>query len=304
MIRDPVCRYAVAMLEEDQSIRIAVILPAAGQSRRFAAGPGSSEKSKLDVTLGHKPVVLRAIELFLRRKEVCQIILAVDPDGVDAVKFKYGDKLALMNVTIVPGGKTERWETVKNALAVVSEEATHVAVHDAARPVTSQEVIDRVFEAAAQFEAVIPASPVSATVRRIDPAPAVEAVEVDPLDAILGSAGKPVLDVHRAVELISRENLVLIETPQVFEKSLLQRAYARIDAGEVETAEITDDGGLVEAMGESVFIVPGDPLNIKITRPEDIAFAEAILRTSDPEAMIDPLSTKRKHKTWAEMDDD
>jgi len=84
---------------------------------------------------------------------------------------------------------------------------------------------------------------------------------------------------------------------------LLREAYGRIDAGEVETAGITDDAGLVEAMGRTVYVVEGDPLNVKITRPSDLGFAEAVLRMrggGDGEA----AGPKRKFPSWAESEED
>src|SRR4051812_44260791 len=104
-------------------MRIAVIIPAAGQSKRFAAGSASGTKSvsKLDADLDGRPVLLRSVELFAGRPQVSQIIVAADPDNLDAFKFRWADKLALVaGVKIVAGGKTERWETVLNALKAVA----------------------------------------------------------------------------------------------------------------------------------------------------------------------------------------
>lgn len=280
-------------------MKIAVILPAAGRSRRFG-----SAGSKLEASLSGRAVMLRAVELFSGRAAVEQIIVAAPPDELDTFKFKWSDKLAMLGASVVAGGTVERWETVRNALAALHDDITHIAVHDAARPVTDPAMIDRVFEAAARHDAVIPAVPVSSTLKRIDADPLADPEAHDPLDAILGSAGKKTLDVHRVVETVSREGLWAVQTPQVFERKLLQRAYDQIAAGAVDVSNITDDAGLIEALGQRVVAVAGDALNVKITVPEDLQFAELVQALRTGVAARDALGPKRKHATWAEMDED
>jgi len=284
------------------AMQISVILPAAGRSKRF--GQSDSPKSKLDVELDGRTVLVRAVELFANRPDVPQIIVAVNPDELDTFKFRWGDKLGFLGVQIVAGGKAERWETVLNALRAVADDATHVAVHDAARPLTDTPTIDSVFQAAASFDAVIPGVPVDATLKRAESEPATAGDEADPLDAILGSAGKQTVEAHRVFETVSRHDLYQIQTPQVFRRALLVRAYEQISAGKVDSATITDDAGLVEQLGEPVHVVPGDPFNVKITRPADIGFAQAVLAMRSGKPAGDSLSPKRKFPTWAEMDDE
>jgi len=280
-------------------MNISVILPAAGQSKRF----GGAGKSKLEIDLAGRAVLVRAVELFTNRPDVQQIIVAVDPNKLDAFKFKWADKLGFLGVQIVAGGKVERWETVLRAIEAVSDEATHIAVHDAARPVTDAGVIDRCFEAAKHHSAVIPATRINATIKRTADAPAAPATEADPLDAILGDAGKTTVEAYAVTETVPRDGLWLIQTPQVFDAALLRQAYQQITDGKLTGTNITDDAGLIEAMGETVHIVEGDPLNVKITRPEDVAFAEAVL-TMRGEGKSTSLGSKRKFPTWAEMDEE
>jgi 2-C-methyl-D-erythritol 4-phosphate cytidylyltransferase len=287
-------------------MKIAVILPAAGQSKRFAPGaaPGSKSVSKLDADLDGRPVLLRSVELFAGRPQVTQIIVAADPDTLDAFKFRWADKLALVaGVKIVAGGKKERWETVHNAMKAVAPDVTHIAVHDAARPVTDPALIDRVFEAAARFSAVIPGQAVSATVKRAEAKPAAEPA-ADPLDAILGGAGKQAVEAYRVTETVPRSNLWLIQTPQVFERKLLEKAYKQVTDGKVQTDAITDDAGLIEALGEAVVVVPGDPLNVKITVAEDMRFALAVQLMRSGRSAVDRLGPKRQHPTWAQFGDE
>ena len=109
-------------------MKVAVIIPAAGASTRFDAG------DKLAADLGGRPLLLRTVEIFTRREEVGQIIVAGPPDGLDAFKERFGAGLGFHGVQLVEGGRDARWETVRNALAVVADNCTHVAIHDAARP--------------------------------------------------------------------------------------------------------------------------------------------------------------------------
>ncbi len=285
------------------TLQISVILPAAGQSKRF--GGSTANRSKLEVQLAGRSVLVRAVELFANRSQVKQIVVAVDPDQLDTFKFKWGDKLGFLGVSIVAGGKAERWETVLNALNAVGADATHVAVHDAARPVTSPQTIDAVFKAAQTFDAVIPGVPVDATLKKAESEAATAGDDADPLDAILGSAGKPTVEARRVIETVPRRDLYQVQTPQVFRRALLQRAYKQITDGQVDGATITDDAGLVESLGEPVHIVPGDAFNVKITRPADVEFAAAVLAMRPGRtAGGDSLGPKRKFPTWAEMDDE
>lgn len=281
-------------------LNIAVILPAAGQSRRFGAKQG---QSKLSVEIGRKAVLLRAVELFANRAEVKQVIVAGDPDDMTAFRFRWGEPLGILGVTIVPGGRVERWETVRNALAALGDEITHVAVHDAARPVTDPATIDRVFEAAKSHGAVIPAVPIHATIKRVEECVAA-ASDADPLDAILGGTGKTGVKAQRVIETVPRKGLWAVQTPQVFERKLLERAYAQVSSGKLNASQITDDAGLVEALGEAVVVVEGDAMNVKITLPQDVAFAEAVLAVRSGKPAGDALGPKRKHPTWAQSEED
>jgi 2-C-methyl-D-erythritol 4-phosphate cytidylyltransferase len=277
-------------------MKIAVIIPAAGTARRFqepasAGAAPKAPKNKIELDLCGKPVFLRSVELFLKRPSVGQIILAVNPDQVEDFRFRWGDKLAFHGVDVVPGGRTERWETVLKALEAVSADCTHAAIHDAARPLTSSRLIDRIFEAAETHTAVIPGAPVAATLKRVVEVPP-SAEEADPLDAILGSAGKEQIALKRVVETVSRGDMIEVQTPQVFELALLRRAYAQIGNKKIDPAIITDDAGLVEALGETVFVVEGESTNFKITRPEDMALASAYVASIE-KAQAASLAKKR-----------
>lgn len=262
-------------------MKIAVIIPAAGFSRRYAEAAGfDAPRSKLDEDLGGRPVLHRTIEVFTNYdapdRSLAPVIVAGphDEDAFAEFKLRHGDKLAILGVQLVRGGQTHRWETVKAAIEAVPADATHIAVHDAARPCASEQLLDRVFDAASRHAAVAPGVDVADTIKRVSAEP-IDEDNADPLAAILGAESKgPGL---RAVEeTLDRSHVVTVQTPQVFEAGLLRRAYEQADLSS------TDDAGLVERLGEPVVVVEGDPANLKLTTPIDLKLARAILGVRGP----------------------
>jgi 2-C-methyl-D-erythritol 4-phosphate cytidylyltransferase len=270
------------------AMQIAVILPAAGLGTRFVNGGAAGQaSSKIEVEVAGKPVFVRAVELFLNRPLVKQVILAVNPERLEDFRFRWGDKLGFMGVQLVPGGDKERWETVLRAIEHVADQTTHIAVHDAARPATSKALIDRVFTAAERFDAIIPGLPVSATLKRVQPLTDSEQAQRDPLDAILGSSAGDEPAVQRVVQTIARDHLVEVQTPQVFEAGLLRQAYEQVAAGKLDAQGVTDDASLVEAMGQTVYAVEGESTNIKITRPADAELVHALLEKREAASKVE-----------------
>jgi len=260
---------------------IAVIIPAAGSSRRYTESlvaqgflDVASARSKLDEDLGGRPVLHRTVELFTKIPEVSTIIVAgpADPAMLQAFRDRHADKLGLLGVRICAGGAVHRYETVANALELVPDSCTHVAVHDAARPCASLELIERVVRAGEHHGAVIPAVDVPDTLKRVS-ATFIDSPP-DPLANILGGAPAPL---GRLVEAtVDRTRVVGVQTPQLFSQSLLRRAYAQADLSS------TDDAQLIERLGEPVLVVEGEITNIKITRAGDLKLARAILNLKPP----------------------
>ncbi|MEM7682796.1 MAG: IspD/TarI family cytidylyltransferase [Planctomycetota bacterium] len=293
-------------------IRASAILAAAGQGRRFG-GPGRASASKVEFEVAGKPVLLHAIDTLAARPEVAQILVAVDPDRFDEFADRWRDAIEDRGGTLVPGGRKDRWETVRLALAEVDASCTHVAVHDAARPAASQAMLDRVFAAAGRLDAVIPGLPVSDTLHRAEPDddPAEASAEAqgtatDVADAILGldpldpsgvspGGASGALERHRVVEPVDRAGLFAVQTPQVFERALLVNAYAELGD---DPQGLTDDASVVLRAGGVVRIVAGDPTNLKLTRPGDAPLLEAILaarQTTDARDKVKEL--------WADEED-
>ena len=177
--------------------QFAVILPAAGQSSRF----GDSKQKKIYSELLGRAVWLRAIEPFINREDVSQMILAIAPEDRELFERRYRANVAFMNIKVIEGGK-ERSDTIARALEFVDPQCEYVAIHDAARPCLSTELVDAVFAAARQHGAALLAVPVADTIKRVN------------TDQLI-------------TETISREGLYLAQTPQVFLRSLLFKAYAQ-----------------------------------------------------------------------------
>jgi 2-C-methyl-D-erythritol 4-phosphate cytidylyltransferase len=264
-------------------MQIAVIIPAAGASRRYiesAAKAGNlAARPKIDEDLGGRPLLQRTVELFNKHPDVSAVVVAgpADAEGYSAFKLKHADKLAILGVVLCQGGRDHRYETVANALKLVPESCTHVAVHDAARPCASVELIDRVFDAArAGHNAVIPAIDVPDTLKRVSEK-TVSAGKPDPLAAIFGEDAKAKPGARLVEQTIDRTRIIAVQTPQVFEVGLLRRAYAQKDLSS------TDDSQLVERLGEAVVVVEGEPTNIKVTRAMDLKLCRAILGFRNPD---------------------
>lgn len=150
-------------------------------------------------------------------------------------------------VTAVPGGE-RRSDSVRAGLAVVTGGADVVVVHDAARPLASKSLFDAVIGAVrAGADAAVPGVPVPDTLKRVE-----------------GT---------RVVETVTRQGLFAVQTPQAFRAAALRRAHT-------DEPDATDDAALVETAGGTVVVVPGDPRNLKITGPADLAMAEALVRSS------------------------
>ena len=211
--------------------------------------------------------------MFLGRADVVQVLLAVAPARLDDFKLRWADQLAFMGVTVVPGGDADRWESVQSALAFVTPDASHIAIHDAARPCCSPAVIERVFAAASTHRAVVPGLATVDTLKQVKPAPP-PAAETDPLDALWTSKDLP--KTWEVEQTVPRHNLYHVQTPQVFERSVLIQSYAALNAG--NAAGVTDDASVVQRAGHRVHLVEGDPLNLKLTRPEDAELIQAVYR--------------------------
>jgi 2-C-methyl-D-erythritol 4-phosphate cytidylyltransferase len=224
--------------------KLAAILLAAGKSSRF-----KGDEKKPFASLDGRAVWLRSAELFCTRKDVVQSLIVIAPEDEELFRRRYQANLAFMNVELCLGG-AERHDSVARALERLHPDAELVAIHDTARPCVTAELIDQVVALAQKHGAAILAVPLADTLKKVDAQ-------------------------HRISGTLSREGLWLAQTPQVFRKDLILAAYAQRS----QVDSITDDAQLVEALGQSVYVVPGSSTNIKLTTHEDLYLAEAILKS-------------------------
>jgi 2-C-methyl-D-erythritol 4-phosphate cytidylyltransferase len=225
--------------------QFAVILAAAGRSTRF----GDPKEKKIYAELDGRAVWLRALEPFLTHGEVEQIIVAIAPEDRELFDRRYHDKVAFLNLDVVEGGE-ERSDTIAQALQRARPTCQFVAIHDAARPCLTEDMVAAVFAAGREHGAALLAVPVRDTVKRSS-------------------------DHQFTAETLPRAELYLAQTPQVFRRDWLEEAYARRSTG---GAAATDDTQLVEALGHRCAVVPGSIFNLKITTQEDLELASAVLR--------------------------
>jgi 2-C-methyl-D-erythritol 4-phosphate cytidylyltransferase len=247
-------------------MRIGVIIAAAGKSSRFGAG------DKLSQDLGGRPVLLRTVEAFTKRDEVVAIVVAGPPDDIEGFRARFGPALGFNGAKIVEGGRTERWESISRAIQALPDDITHIAVHDGARPCIGSDLLGRIFAAAEVAPAVVPGVPVRDTLKRVGDATVSAAADDAIADFILGDVGKASTSGRPVIETVSREGLMAVQTPQVFDAALLRRAYAT-----AELAGTTDDASVVERLGEPVLVVEGDSRNIKITTEADLQLVRALM---------------------------
>ena len=220
---------------------VSVIIPAAGSGRRFG-----SAQNKIFQQLAGREIFLRTIDAFASRSDVTQIQLVVSVIDEQIILDRFSRELDAANVSLCHGGLI-RTQSVANALARVRPACDLVAIHDAVRPCIAPSLIDAVFDAAAADGAAILAVPLHGTIKRV-------------ASGLIS-------------QTVPRHDLYEAQTPQVFARDLIIRAF---DAAPPDQADITDDAQLVEAIGHPVRVILGDPRNIKITAPADLALAEAI----------------------------
>ena len=221
------------------------IVVAGGQGTRFG---GHRPKQFLEIK--GIPVIIHTLRRFEESQQIERVVVVLPAPDVDAFQTVI-EEFALEKVhRVVAGGET-RAQSVKNGLAAI-DEAMVVAVHDAVRPLVTTEEIDCVVAAAVESGAAILVTAVSDTIKEIE--------------------------AERIVRTISRSELRRALTPQAFHFQILKRAYQDLEQLETTGIDVTDDSFLVERLSIPVTVVEGSARNLKITTPEDLAIAEALLK--------------------------
>lgn len=221
-------------------MKVAAIIPAAGQGKRMGkSGP------KQFLQLQGRTILAHTLEVFFSVPEVTSIYLMVPEDELEAVRQEWGRK---PRVQVILGGK-ERQDSVANGLDALDEDTEIVVVHDGVRPFVSREMIINSIAGAQKYGAVAAAVPVNDTIKKADG------------DGFV-------------VDGVNRDGLWRMQTPQTFRYRLL---FEAIEKARRDAYYGTDEVSLVERLGTRVKIIPGAESNIKITRPEDLLIARALL---------------------------
>ncbi len=224
---------------------MAVIIPAAGSGTRLG-----SRLPKPFIEIGGKSILERTISRFLKIDCLRQVIVATSPEYVPVLEQMFSSfSNSTIEFTVVEGG-SERQHSIFNALKMVRREIELVAVHDAVRPFVSVENILQCISVAEQVGGAVLGVPAKDTIKKVN------------------SEGV-------IVETPKRAQLWQAQTPQIFQKALLGKAY---DIAIKEGFFGTDDSSLVEHIGGKVKMVEGDRSNLKITYPIDLKIAELLIQ--------------------------
>lgn len=215
-----------------------VIIVAGGSGRRMGGA-----LPKQFMMLDNEPILARSINRMHEALPAAEIVVVLPEEHVELWK-NIAARFDVARHKIALGGK-ERFHSVKNGLAALSDEVSIVGIHDAVRPLASKKLIIKLFLEAENSTAVIPV--------------------VAPIDS------------YRIVEgddsrIIDRSALRMVQTPQLFQAEALRKAYEQ-----PFSATFTDDASVMEAAGHKVTLVDGERENIKITTPSDMLIAEAII---------------------------
>jgi 2-C-methyl-D-erythritol 4-phosphate cytidylyltransferase len=223
------------------------ILVGAGSGSRLGA-----DHPKAFVGLAGRPLLAESLERLDLSDWIDAIVVAAPPEWEEPAILLAEELVASKVAAVVTGGAT-RAESVRNALAEVPDEALVVLVHDAARPLVDDTLLERVLAGLGEgYDGVVPGLPLRDTIKRVERG--------------------------AVVETLPRDDLVAVQTPQAFLAERLRAAYAGDLAG------ATDCASLVESAGGRIGVVAGDPRLTKITTPDDLALVERLLAEAEPES--------------------
>jgi 2-C-methyl-D-erythritol 4-phosphate cytidylyltransferase len=224
-------------------MKVTVIIAAAGAGRRM-----KSDRPKQLLVLNDTPILVYTIRKFDRCRLVDRIVVAAPRESVDEIRKLVAAAGFSKGISVVQGG-ARRQDSVATAMQHMDPDTTIVAVHDAVRPFVSVEEIEAAIHEAEKSGAAVLAIPIVDTVKQIRK--------------------------DRIESTLTREHLVLAQTPQVFRTEVLREAFERAKKDEYYG---TDESSLVERMDHPVAIIRGSERNIKITRPDDLTLARFYLQ--------------------------
>ena len=225
--------------------KICTLIPAAGEGNRL-----KSAVKKPYVALAQKPILTHTIQRFEQNTAVDEIFVLVNEADFEMCRATVLAPYAFQKVQPLVAGGATRQQSVHNGVRALPADTDFVIVHDGVRPFVTDETIFACLDAAAEWGAAVAAVPVKETIKMANAE-----------DFI--------------VETPPRERLWTVQTPQVFRKSLLEKAH---QIAEKKQLTATDDAALVEHLGHPVKLVNGSYANVKITTPEDLRIANVFLQ--------------------------
>lgn len=223
-------------------MRTYVLIVAGGKGLRMGG-----ELPKQFIPMHGKPVLMHTLEVFHRWNEHAELIVVLPESYHSYWKMLCREIGCSVPHTIVAGGET-RFQSVRNGLDVVKQPGL-IGVHDGVRPFVSTEVIAACFKKAEETGSAIPVVPLVDSVREIT---------------------------EKGSLCVNREHYCLVQTPQVFRSDILLKAYEKANSSHY----YTDDASVVEAIGETIALVPGNRENIKLTTSFDLLIGEALFSKS------------------------
>jgi len=225
-----------------KNTNVSAVIVAAGKGERIG-------KKKQFIPLAGKPILYWTLEKFQKVKKIKEIILVLPKEDIWFKEKMIKGKFTKVK-KIIPGGKI-RQKSVFNGLKKVNPNFSLVMIHDGVRPLVSERIIENTIKVAEKYGSAVAGLPVKETIKMVSTENLVETT-------------------------LSREKIWTIQTPQVFRREIILKAHRKAKEDEFIG---TDDAQLVERIGYSVKLVPGEYTNIKITTPEDLLFAQTILKT-------------------------
>ena len=220
------------------------IIVAAGRGERMG-----SDVDKAFLSLGSKPVLIYSLQAFEKCVDIDEVILVVRKERVESARYA-AQMFGCTKVRKIVAGGTQRQLSVANGLAELSEEVDVVAVHDGARPCVTPALISETIRSARQFGSGVAAVKITDTVKEVE-------------KGIIIS------------KTVDRTKLWRMQTPQTFKRELLEQALELVRKKKLT---VTDDASAVEFVSRAVRLVPSSSANIKITSPDDLVLAAALMR--------------------------
>lgn len=221
---------------------VSAIVLAAGKGIRF-----ESKTPKPIVKINSKPIIIYCLQTLSKHPSIRDIVVVVNTINSKEIISKINQYHIGKVIAVVKGG-LRRQDSVRNGLKVIDSRTDLVLIHDGVRPFIDRNIVSLAIKEARLSGAAIVGVPVKATIKKVKS-----------------------LFVEKTIE---RKDLWEIQTPQVFKKDLILKAYEKF-----ADAYVTDDASLVEKLGTKARLVMGSGFNIKVTTPEDVILAEAIAKT-------------------------